>query len=163
MECKIGIAPEAKSSEDCIHQFLQSRKVSIVRAETSRQLPNPFDRVEIGTVGRKEIELQLEPMLGKPLVENKGMMMPGVIYDHDHLSIRASMTNEGAQKNLECLGIERLGRPGNQTPICWADRPEHRHRLVSWCMIKDRIGVFWGNPHDTPGAMLLKMAFIGKP
>lgn len=163
MECNIGFAPEPKSSEDRVHQFLQFSKISIVCAETPRQLPNPFDRVEIGTVGWKEIELQTKTMLEKPLVENHRMMMAGVIYNHDHFSIRASMANEGPQESLECLAVERLGRPGDQAPIGWADSPEHRHRLAGWGVIKDRIGVFRGNPHDAAGPMLLKMTFIGKP
>ena len=82
--------------------------------ETPGRLPNPFDRIEIGAVGRKEIELQPKAMLVKPRLKNSGMVMPGVVCNHDYLSIRAGMTNKDSQKSLECLGVERLGRLGDQ-------------------------------------------------
>lgn len=163
MERKIGSAPEPKSGEYRIHQFLQLGKVSIMGAETPGQLPNPFDRIEIGTVGRKEVELQSKTMLGEPSVKNHRAMMAGVIDNHDHLSTRSGMANEGPQENLECLGVEHLGRPGDKTPVGGADRSEHRHRLVGGCMVQDRISRFRGNPHDAARPMLLKMAFIAKP
>jgi len=114
MECLIGLSPEQKSTKDRVHQFLQFREVSIMPTETPGRLPNPFDRIEIGAVGRKEIELQPKAMLVKPRLKNSGMVMPGVVCNHDYLSIRAGMTNKDSQKSLECLGVERLGRLGDQ-------------------------------------------------
>jgi len=163
MEHKIGFTPKPKSSKDRLHELLQFRKVSIMRTKTPRQLPDPFDRIEVGAVGRKKIELQPKAMLVKPRLKNSRMVMPGVVCNHDHLSRLAGMTNKDSQKVLECLGVERLGRLGDQTSVGRADGPEHRHRLMGRRMIEDGIGIFRGNPHDAPGPMLLKMAFIGEP
>jgi hypothetical protein len=93
-------------------------------AETPRQLPNPFDPIEIGTVGRKKIELQPKAMLVKPRLKNSRMVMPGVVCNPDHLSIRAGMTNKDSQKSLECLGVEHLGRMGEPElpPILWTEK-----------------------------------------
>ena len=163
MESRIGFSPEPKSDENGVHQFLQFRKVSVMGTEAPGQLPNPFDRIEIRTIGGKEIELQPDAMLREPAVKKKRMMMAGVIDNHDHLSTRAGMANKVSQKNLECFSVERLGWPGDKASIGGADSPEHRHRLVGWRVIQDRISGFWGNPHNAAGPMLLKMAFIGKP
>lgn len=163
MECSIGFFPDPKSTKDGVHEFLQFREVSIMRTKTPGQLPNPFDRIDIGTVGRKKIDLQPKAMLVKPRQKNSCMVMPGVVCNHDHLSIRAGMTKKDSQKSLECLGVERLGRLGDQAPVGRADGPVHRHRLAGRRMIEDRIGVFRGNPHDAPGPVLLKMASIGEP
>ena len=114
MECLIGFYPEAESIKDRVHQFLQFREVSIMGTETPRQFPNPFNRIEIGAVGRKKIELEPKAMLVKPRLKKGGMVMPGVVCNHDHLSIRAGMTKKDSQKSLECLGVERLGRLGDQ-------------------------------------------------
>ena len=134
-----------------------------MRTETPRQFPNPFNRIEIRAVGRKKIELEPKAMLVKPRLKNSRMVMPGVVCNDDHLPIRAGMTNKDPQKSLECLGVECLGRLGDQAPVGRADGPVHRHRLAGRRMIEDGIGVFRGNPHDAPGPVLLKMASIGEP
>lgn len=94
MEHEIGFAPKPKSSKDRVHEFLQFREVSIVRTETPLQLPNPFNRIEIGAIGREKTELQPKAMLVKPRLKNSRMVMPSVVCDHDHLSIRAGMANK---------------------------------------------------------------------
>src|SRR4030065_2258154 len=105
MEHEIGFTPKPKSSKDRVHEFLQFREVSIMRTETPRQFPNPFNRIGIRAVGRKKIELEPKAMLVKPRLKNSRMVMPGVVCNDDHLPIRAGMTNKDPQKSLECLGV----------------------------------------------------------
>jgi hypothetical protein len=147
-------------AKDRVNKFLQCRKVSIMRTETPRQFPNPFDRIEIGTVGRKEIELQPKAMLVKPRLKNNCIVMPGVVCNYDYLSIRAGMANKDSQKSLECLGVKGCHGERHEAAIGRTDSPEHRHRLAGRRVIKDGIGVFRRNPHDAPGSMLREMAFI---
>ena len=83
MECRIGFTPQPKSSKDRVQQFLQLRKVSIVCAETPRQLPNPFDRIEVGTVGRQEEELGAG---GADGVANGSPLVAAEIVHHDDVA-----------------------------------------------------------------------------
>ena len=51
----------------------------------------------------------------------------------------------------------------DQTTIMAGDRPKDSHGLARGRMQHDRIALFRWHPHQTSGAMLLKMAFVFKP
>ena len=43
------------------------------------QGPQPFDRIEMGTVGRKEAQNDFAPGLRKPLLDDAGFVITGVV------------------------------------------------------------------------------------
>jgi len=86
MEYTIGFLPKLEPIEDGDNQIFQFRKVSIVRAEMTRQLPHPIDRIEIRTIRRKKIELDRTAMLMKPWPKRGGVMMTSVVVNVKYFS-----------------------------------------------------------------------------
>jgi len=60
----------------------------------TRQFPHPLDRIEIGTLRRKKIELNRSAMLMKPRPNPGRMMMTGVVDDQNHFSLRTGMPKD---------------------------------------------------------------------
>jgi hypothetical protein len=163
MESQVGLPSKSKSIEHGRDQFLEFRKITIVRAEPPRQLPNALDGIEIGTVRRKEVELESMAMIVKPGMKNSSMTEARIIHDQDHPPVRPGMTQKQPQNGLECFGVEGRDRESNEAAVGRTDSPENGRRLLGWGVKKHMIGIFRGNPHDTPRPVLLKMTFIGKP
>lgn len=98
-----------------------------------------------------------------PRPKNPGMMEPSIIHHQDDLPIWPGVTKKQSQELLECYGVEGISLSGDQSSVGWTDSAENPHRLPGWGVIKHGIGIFRGNPHGAPRAMLLKMAFIPEP
>lgn len=163
MKSEIRFSPELESLENGVDQVLQGWEVTIVGTEMPRQLPDPFSGIEVGAIGRQKVELETAAMSIEPRPKNSGMMVPSIIHHQDDLPIRPGVTKKQSQELLERYGVEGLSLAGDQASVGWTDCAENSHRLPGWGVIKHGIGIFRGNPHGAPRAMLLKMAFIPEP
>ena len=135
----------------------------VVGAEASGQLPNPLDGIEVGTVGRQEVERHPVLVLGEERLESGGMMVASVVQHQDHASAPAMLIEKLFQEGLEGLGVEFVGQPRDQTAFLDADRTEHPHALSSGRVKHDRIGFLGWDPHPATRAVLLEMALVQKP
>ena len=163
MKGQIGLSPKSELLEHGRCQIFQFRKITIMRTESPRQLPNALNGIEVGAVRRKEVELKSRTMIVKPGLKNSGMMESRIIHDQDHPTVRPGVTQKQPQKSQECFSVEGRDRESDEAAVGRTDGPENGHRLPGGGMKKHRIGVFRGNPHDTPRPVLLKVTFIGKP
>jgi hypothetical protein len=55
-----------------------------VQATAPGQLPNSFDRIQFGTVGRQVIQSKIIGVFFSPLLMKPGVMVLGVVGDHNH-------------------------------------------------------------------------------
>jgi len=148
MKDRIRFVLEAEAFEDGHDEILQFRKVSIRRTQSPGQLPNAFDRIEIGIVSGQEIDLKTRTMSRRPRLQRDGMMEAGIIHDQNHFSVQPGMSQQHSQKNPECLSVEGRDRQSDETTIAWTNRPEHGHRLSGRRMKK--IGIGAGRPLPQP-------------
>jgi hypothetical protein len=134
-----------------------------MRTEMPRQLPDTLDGIEVGAIGRQKVESEKVTVTMEPRPKNQRKMEPSVIHRQDHPPIRTGVTKKQGQEFLERHGVEGFRLAGDQPSVGRTNGAENRHRLPGRSVKKHGISVFRGNPHDAPGSMLLKMAFIPEP
>ena len=130
--------------------------------ESSRQLPNTLDGIEVGAVRRQKVELNSGAMVGQPRLEIGGVMELGIIDDQKYLTIWPGVAQKQSQEHLECRGVEGRDREGDEPAVCRTDGAENGDRLPCGGVIKNGIGVFRGNPHHAPRSVLMEVTFVGK-
>ena len=89
-ECCVGCGPSGECSFHRLNDSLEGWKVSVVQAQSARQFPYPFNRVEVGTVGWQELKSESPFLFSSPLGMEIGMMKLRVINDHDDPSSGAT-------------------------------------------------------------------------
>jgi hypothetical protein len=141
------------------------REVSIVKTKTADKFPNPFDGVEIRTVGRKEKQLELRLLSFSPLPVHTGVVVLGIVRDdHDATSRAARYPAELPEESPRRLRIKPLGLLlREKLAIAQTDGAKVSHGLASRMMQQNGIPDFGRDPHPTPRTMLLKMNFINSP
>ena len=69
---------------DCVDDGVEEAKVAIMQTETASEFPDPLDRIEFGTVGRKKIESESGGLLFSSGQVQPRMVVFGIITDDDH-------------------------------------------------------------------------------
>ena len=76
------------------------------------KLPDPFDRVEAGPVGREIVELESAGVLLAPVSVQAGMAIASIVGDNRHPSwLRRADTMEGFEENREGSAVELIRLP----------------------------------------------------
>ena len=109
---------------DRSNQRFKLFKIGIVGTELSRELPDPFDRVQFGAVGGKELQDQVVPVLPEERVEQDRVMVLRIVEEDHHLPRPPTVAEQPAQEALERDGIELRVKLGHQFPRADVDRPE---------------------------------------
>ena len=68
-----------KGGEQALAQFLGRVEVTVVRRLHSGVMPNPFDGIELGGVGRKQIDFQLLTVRAEPIVDVRLFVIGGIV------------------------------------------------------------------------------------
>lgn len=87
-------------------------KVPIMKTVSTRQLPNPLDRIQVRTVGWKKIQGETRFMIRAPVRMELGMVVFRVVDDHDRppTGSRADRLDL-LHEFVKCHGVELLPFP----------------------------------------------------
>ncbi len=116
--------PPAEAGFNGHLQVVQIGKVAVVRRQATRQLPDSLNRRQLGAVRRQEQQLEVLLLLLQLGLEPLGVVIPGIIQDHDHLFRTRAMPQEFLQEVRERDCIECGGDGVNEFPTLRTDRPE---------------------------------------
>ena len=162
----IGAGPELKCRCHRRDNLLQSCEITVVQAATPSQFPDPFDRIEFRTVGRKKVQAKVTGDLSPPRLMEFGMVIASVVDDDHQFPARAdSVSLQFPIKVPAGHGVKLcpLGRDMTSLPSSGArrrkadaltrrgtqDKPDRPLRAASTCGSASRV--------------LLKVNFIHGP
>ena len=94
----IGFGPFGELGFDSLGNAVEERKVAIVEAQSTGELPDSFDGVQFGAIGRQEVQPELRELAQAPIQMQLGAMVLGVVADGQHA---ATGPTAGLSKNLE--------------------------------------------------------------
>src|SRR5882672_8771035 len=107
-------------------ELVERGKVAVVQPQFAQELPDALDRIELRTVGRKEKQDELGPLLSAPLGMHGGVVIPSVIHDNEHSPTSAPTASaQLAQEAPARLGIKTaFGLGYDQTSVTYPHRAE---------------------------------------
>ena len=140
-------------------------KVLVMETKLTRQFPNAFDGIQVGTIGREVVQTEVGRLGLSPGLVHFRMMKPGIVRDdHDASASLAAPRLKEPQEVPEALPIKSIRFSLiNEPPVTQAHRPKISDALARGVVQKDRVTILRGHPHPTPGAVLLKMHLIQCP
>lgn len=129
------------------------------------QFPDPLDWVEFRTVRRQVVQADLAVVLFPPGPVEFGMMIPCIVHDQDHRSIRFPLDSFQLLQELpKRPGVELVCFPPvHKLPIAQTHRAEIPHAPASREMGQHGIVDFRRHPHPAAGAVLLETHLIQRP
>ena len=98
MQSIVGFSPKSELVSNGGNQVFESRKISVMNAKFSSQLPDSLNRTELRTIRRQKIQPQIPPVIPQPGLQQSGMMISGVIQNNHHLLVGRAL---GSCGNLE--------------------------------------------------------------
>jgi hypothetical protein len=143
------LKPLCKLDLNNANQILESLEIDIVCAQSAGQLPDPFHRVQIRTIGRQEIQPQDMTMFVEPGTQGACMMPTGIVKHDDHLAPMASPAQQSTQEGLKSLRVKRFGWHRHHSTIGRTNCTKDGHLFASRSMQHYGIQIFWRNPHGT--------------
>jgi len=146
---EIGLEPLRKLDLNNGSQILESLEIDIVRAQSAGQFPGPFHRIQIGTIGRQEIQPQDTTMFMEPGTQGACMMPTGIVKHDHHLAPTTSAAQQSTQEDLKPFRVKRFGWHRHHSTIDWTNRTKDGHLLARRSMQHYGIQIFWRNPHGT--------------
>ena len=144
-------------------QIGEQRKVLVVRTELAGQLPDTLDRIQVRTVGREESTGEPLPVRGEKRLEQRGVMVPGIVQHENEPVVGAAMPEELAQEGAKRHRVELRRELGHELASPEMDGPEQGHGLPRRRVEQHGIRLLGRHPHDAAGAVLLEMAFVEAP
>ena len=144
---------------------LQHREVTIMQAQTPCQLPYSLDGIQVGTIGRKEVEFKMARLPEPPSLVEARVVIVGIVRDdHDPASGSTRGLPQLLHKAEECLFVEAIIFPSKNEPaILQTNRAEVAHTVTRRMVQQHRILDLRGHPHSTARAVLLKVNLIECP
>ena len=161
----IGLRPRSKLLLDRSHNCRQSWKVAIVQAKTPRQFPDSLDWIQIRAIRRQVTQGEFRALLRPPIGVKLGMVIPGVIRNHDHSAFGSAAALTQFTKKApggHCIEAGEFAAEEKLT-VTQTDGSEVANALASRMVENDRVVHLGWNPHSGTGAVLLKMNFIDSP
>ena len=139
-------------------------KILVMETKLTRQFPNAFDGIQVGTIGREVVQAEVGGLGLSPGLVHFRLMKPGIVRDDDaSVSLSAPPLQE-LQEVPEALPVKSIRfSPINEPPVTQAHRPKISHALARGVVQEDRISILRGHPPPAPGAVLLKMHLIQCP
>src|SRR6266568_4520977 len=161
----IGLCPVCKLPFDCLDHACERGEVTIVEAQPARQLPDPLDRIQIRAIGWQVTQYELGFLLRSPLCVKLGMVILGIIRDHDHPV--PGPTAAPVQLAKKIPGGHRVKAGGftleQKLSISQTHGAEIANTFASGVVKQHRVVHLGWNPHSGAGTVLLKMNFINRP
>jgi len=107
-----------------------------MRTTPPGQFPDSFNRIEIGTVRRQEIQYKAPGTLIAISFMQFRMMIPGVVGDNNNLLTRlATCLSQLLEKFEECFSIESgLFSPVNKFTVVKPDGAKIAYAFAGWLM-----------------------------
>jgi len=161
----VAFCPRGELGLNRRDDFLELGEISIVQTTPTSEFPDSFDRIQLGTVRRKEVQSESGCLLLAPVLMEPRVVILGIVGD-DYNPAAASNTGapQSAKKAEKCGAIELVLFPAKyKTAITQPDRAKIPHALTGGGVQQDRVFDFWRNPHSTTRTVLLEMHFIGGP
>lgn len=136
-----------------------------MQTTTADQLPDPFNRIELGAVRRQEMKTEMVCDFFAPFLVQACVMVTGIVGNHDDgpAGPTADALNLPEEIPAGLRVKHTLRSRHDEFAILKSHRAEITDALASWGVEADGIGHFRRNPHPTAGSMLLKMHFIHRP
>ena len=132
-------------------------------AKSAGELPHPFHGIQIRAVCGKEIKPQKFSMVVQPRSKITSMMPSRIIQNDKHQFVSSAMPQKLFQELKKGHRIKPVLKTCGETPVIDADRSKHSDAFARRRVQNERVHILRRHPHDTTGAVLLKMAFILKP
>lgn len=102
--------------------------------ESADEFPDPLDRIQIGTVGRQEIETEGIPVFPEPGLQGS-CVMPASIVGHNYDPSPLPLVPQNlAQEYQERFPGKRIDRETRHPAILHPNRPEDAYALSSRSM-----------------------------
>ena len=164
-ESAVWARPRAQAGRNGSHDAIKVREVLIMQTAATNQFPNPLNRIELRTIRRQEVEME---MIGDALAPRRmeaGMMIAGIVANDDDLAVR--FTAAALQFAQEIPTGARIEHPvrsrHHQLAVTEANRTKEADAFARRCVTADRIDDLWRHPQTAARAVLLKMDFIHGP
>ncbi len=139
----------------------------VVQTLSARQFPDPFDRIEFGTVGRQKVKLEMGRVQISPGFVKPCMMIGSVVHNHDDSPPRTAGTLfEMLEKCEAGFAVEFLflGLPlVNQLAIAQSNGSEVTDTLACGMVPDNGVDHFRSNPHAAARSKLLEVNFVSRP
>jgi len=131
------------------NNVIQRREVLVVQTAATDQFPDAFDRIEFRAVRRQKGQLEVIGDRVSPSGVPAGVMIPGVVTDHHHLSAcPATLTFELPQEIPAGACIKHAFGPGhNELAVPQAHCAKEADAFAGRGMQADWVGDFGRNPH----------------
>jgi len=153
--------------EDRIHRgdnLLQSREIAVMKTAAAQQLPDPFNRIELRTVGRQEMQIEMVLHCLAPRLMQAGVVIPSVVDDRDQLAARAPVALQFSIKVPAGDGVEHaVGSRHDQFTVLESHGTEKADALAGGRVPTNGILHLRRNPHAAARTVLLKVNFIHRP
>lgn len=159
------MGPRCELAFDCIDHSIKKAKVAVVQAQPAGEFPDSFDRIELRTVGRQEVQSKRWGLRLPPSEVELGSMVLRVVADRHHTAAcNSALLTKHLEEFPEGLAIEsaRLS-PNQELAVSQADGCEVPNALPRRVMIQYRILDLGRHPHPAPRSLLLKVDFVQRP
>ena len=144
---------------------VEESEVTVVQAQPTRELPNPFDGVEFRAVGWQEVQAELGSLLITPLqMEFGAVILRVVAYGQYATAGNSARFAEHFQELPEGLSVESPRLAAKQKrAVPQADCGEVADAFPGRMMVHNRVSRFRRYPHAATGSLLLKVHFVQRP
>src|SRR5919206_2510618 len=136
-----------------------------MKAEPTSKLPDPLDRIQLRTVGRKEVQAQRLSIAHSPVFVENGVMVLGIVRNHN-CRPPASPCDllQGTQELEKGSSVEPLRLAAeHQLAVSQAHCSKIANTSPRRIVQEDWLLDFRRNPHTAAGAMLPEVHFITGP
>lgn len=165
MEGSVWAGPLSEARLNGGDNIIERRKVLIMQAAASDQLPDSFNGIKVRTVRRQEVQSEVGGDPGAPRRVDSGVMIAGIVNDDDDAAPRpTAYALKLAEKIPTGLRIEHsLGWRHDQLAVLKPDSAEETDAFASRGVQANRISDLRWNPEAATRAMLLKVHLIHGP
>ena len=101
-------------------------EILVMETKLTRQFPNAFDGIQVGTIGREVVQAEVGCLGLSPCLVHFRMMKPGIVRDDDDASVSLSAPPlKELQEVPEALPIKSIRFSLiNEPPVTQAHRPK---------------------------------------
>jgi len=147
---RVWASPSGKLRVDDLDEFGERWEVSVVKPKSAEQLPDAFDRIELGAVGRQEKQDEVWSLGLAPFQVQLGVMIFRIVDDDHHLATAAASDSpefaQEAPTGFRVKAALRLG--GDQLAVADPYGAKVTDAFACRRMMTDRVADLGRNPHS---------------
>lgn len=134
-------------------------------SHTASQLPNSFDRIELGAIRWHEFQRQMPLAFFSPMEMQLGMVILDVVEDQDNVApSMAAGSSHLLEKGKERLPVEAFFLPAvDELAVPNTHCAKVADSFAGRMMQKNRIGDLRRNPHPASRTMLFEPDLVHSP